>query len=58
MHINTNKPVLTDNNADNFRIIINYIEKIKDEISFNIDDLTKKIDILKKNLSNSSGGEK
>ena len=58
MHITTNKPVLTDNNADNFRIIINYIEKIKDEISFNIDDLTKKIDILKKNLSNSSGGEK
>ena len=58
MHINTNKPVLTDNNADNFRIIINYIEKIKDEISFNIDDLTKKIDILKKNLSNSSGGDK
>ena len=58
MHINTNKPVLTDNNADNFRIIINYIEKIKDENSFNIDDLTKKIDILKKNLSNSSGGEK
>ena len=58
MHINTNKPVLTDNNADNFRIIINYIEKIKDEISFNIVDLTKKIDILKKNLSNSSGGEK
>ena len=56
MHINTNKPVLTDNNADNFKKIISYIENIKEEIAFNIDDLTKKIDILKKTLSNSSGG--
>ena len=32
-------------------------ESIKEEIAFNIDDLTKKIDILKKTLSNSSGGE-
>ena len=58
MHINTNKPILTDNSADNFKKIIGYIENIKEEVSFNIDNLTKKIDILKKTLSNSSGGDK
>lgn len=58
MHINTNKPILTDNTDDNFRKIISYIENIKEEIAFNIDDISKKIDILKKNINNLSGGEK
>ena len=58
MHINTNKPTLTDDSNDNFKKIISYIENIKEEIAFNIDDISKKIDILKKNINNLSGGEK
>ena len=57
MYLNSNKPILTDNNSENFENLLTYIETLKEEISFSIETLSKKINTIKNLTKKSDGGE-
>ena len=56
MFLKTEKPITENKDAKNTEAILSYIENLKEEISFNLERLSKKIEIIQKNIKTEDGG--